>query len=419
MKRQAGGRTDRRTFLAQMGTAAAAAAATPWLLTAVGRGSADEAAAQVKQLSFYSWTYGVSRIKQLIEQFEKKTGIKLEYGNTPGAQYRDALIPKFVSGAPLHVMYQLDFHLAEFADAGWLAPIEGLPNVDAYKKDFVGPALDAMTYKGKLYGLCYYTDYMAFLYNQDLLQKAGIKAPPTTWEEVTKQALAIKQKRLTEYPVLLTLAAEIWFLEQIYAQVYARGGHIFDEKLEPADLVRPKSPVEDTFQWIVDALHKHKIVSGSILETAEVEAFKAFSNGGYAFAILPKYRLQALNDPAQSKIAGNAKMALMPKAMSGIHETCAWTRLYSMTTQAAQDKALAQASWKLIEFLGGKNEQGVYEVPKGWFLEFGLGFANRPLFQDADIVQQCHHSSLLLCSLSLRERAGGRVPKEPVKSPSP
>ena len=43
---------------------------------------------------------------------------------------------------------------------------------------------------GKQYGITYYSDYMAFIYNADMLAKAGIKAPPATWAELVDQAMA-------------------------------------------------------------------------------------------------------------------------------------------------------------------------------------------------------------------------------------
>ena len=57
-----------------------------------------------------------------------------------------------------------------------------------------------MTYKGKQYGITYYTDFMGFIYNAEMLKKAGIAAPPTTWAEVTDQAKIIKDKGLVAVP---------------------------------------------------------------------------------------------------------------------------------------------------------------------------------------------------------------------------
>ena len=37
---------------------------------------------------------------------------------------------------------------------------------------------------------------MGFIYNAELLDKAGIKAPPATWAEVAEQAKIIKDKGL-------------------------------------------------------------------------------------------------------------------------------------------------------------------------------------------------------------------------------
>ena len=57
-------------------------------------------------------------------------------------------------------------------------------------------------YNGKLYGLPYYVGHMAFLYNEEHLEKAGIGAPPKTWDEVVQQSLQIKSKGIQEYPYL-------------------------------------------------------------------------------------------------------------------------------------------------------------------------------------------------------------------------
>lgn len=54
-----------------------------------------------------------------------------------------------MSRAPLHVLYQLDFHRAEFAEAGWLTPIDGFPNVEAYKQGFRLPRPGRHDLRGK------------------------------------------------------------------------------------------------------------------------------------------------------------------------------------------------------------------------------------------------------------------------------
>jgi multiple sugar transport system substrate-binding protein len=238
-----------------------------------------------------------------------------------------------------------------------------------------------MSYQGKQYGLTYYTDYMAFLYNAELLDKAGIKAPPATWAEVTEQAKIIKDKGVSQFPVMLGLAQESWLIEFIGALVYSHGGNLTDDR---GNAAMQDGRVLAALKWLIDAVHKDKIVSPSCVETGELAAVKAFSAGQSAFTLLPKYRLRLLNDKAQSQIAGSAKLALMPKGENGSNATVGWMRFYGMTARAQVDSARAADTVKLMEWFGGKAD-GEYRFQKMLFKDLGLGFGVKALFQDPEI----------------------------------
>jgi multiple sugar transport system substrate-binding protein len=209
---------SRRSFLK---TSAAGLAAT-----ALGRVGTAHAA---EPINFATWSAGVDTVKSHITAFEAKTGIKVNYTNSPFAQYRETMITKFIGKAPVDTLWVSDSWLPEFADAGWLSP------VDQYKAltdnaDVDQFCVDSMTYKGKQYGNTYYSDYMAFIYNAEILEKAGIKAPPTTWAEVVDQAKIIKDKGLSQWPVLISMAQESWLIEFMTAMVYSNGGRFIDDK---------------------------------------------------------------------------------------------------------------------------------------------------------------------------------------------
>lgn len=218
----------------------------------------------------------------------------------------------------------------------------------------------------------------------DLLKKAGIAAPPTTWDEVIQQATAVKKAGLSEHPLLIPLAAETRLIEHIYTLVYSRGGYLFDANRDPV-FQTAGSEALDSLKWLIEAMHTHKVVSTGALETGEIAAFKAFTGGKHAFALLPNYRLRVINDPKQSSIAGQAKEALMPSAMRGKRETVAWTRMFSMTPPAARDRAKAEASWRLIEWFGGRDDAGAYKTAKEFMVVQGTLFGAKPLFEDAEV----------------------------------
>jgi multiple sugar transport system substrate-binding protein len=341
------------------------------------------AQAQGAPVNFHTWSAGVDTVKSHLTAFEAKTGIKVNYSNSPWAQYRDTMVTKFVGKAPLDVMWVSDSWLPEWADAGWLAPIDGYPELMKYNADADDFATQSMRYKGKQYGLTYYSDYMAFFYDAEKLKKAGIKEPPKTWDEVVQQSLIMKKAGIAEFPLMLSMARESWLIEFMTALVYSNGGRFADDNYNPL-MHDPQKGAHKALQWIVDAVNKHKIVSPACVEIGELNGLKSFTSGNHAFAMLGRYRIRTLNDPKQSAIAGNVKQALMPAGPGGSNATVGWLRFYGMTPQAAADKARAANAVKLIEWFGGKAD-GKYQFQKMMFNDIGSGFAVKELFKDPEV----------------------------------
>ena len=140
-------------------------------------GLPNGAARAAEAVNFFTWSAGVDQVKSHLAAFEKKTGIAVNYNNAPWAQYRDTMVTKFVGNAPMDTMWVSDSWLPEWASAGWLAPIDGYPELMKYNADVDEFATQSMRYKGKQYGLTYYTDYMSFFYDDSKLKKARHQRP--------------------------------------------------------------------------------------------------------------------------------------------------------------------------------------------------------------------------------------------------
>jgi multiple sugar transport system substrate-binding protein len=241
-----------------------------------------------------------------------------------------------------------------------------------------------MSYKGKLYGLPYFADIFIFIYNEDMVKRAGFAGPPKTWEEVTKQSLAMKAKGISTYPVVMQFAQkEGWSTMTVTSMVYSlKNGSLFNKELTPV-FAQPGSAAEKTMTWIRDSLRTTKIMDPNSLQMAEIDVVKAMTAGKNAFTILVKYNLAELNNPAASKLAGKFKMALMP---GDTHETVGTARFYSLTKMAVdRGPEVKDASWKLIEFLGGMTNNQPYVVRK-WVLDKGLGVSYLPMYEDPEVV---------------------------------
>src|SRR6266436_3067892 len=142
----------RRTFLK---TSAAGLAAA----TALSRSTHALAA---EPIHFATWSAAVDQVKSHIAAFEAKTGIKVEYSNTPWAQFRETMVTKFVGNAPIDTLWVSDSWLPEWAEAGWILPIDQYKSLTAYNSDVDKFCVDSMSYNGKQYGVTYYTDFMGF-----------------------------------------------------------------------------------------------------------------------------------------------------------------------------------------------------------------------------------------------------------------
>ena len=367
--------SSRRDFLKM---SAAAGVAGTGLFSLAGNANAADT------LNLYAWSAAVEQVKSHLTAFEAKTGIKVNYSNAPWAQYRDTMVTKFVGKAPLDVMWVSDSWLPEWADAGWIAPINGFPELMKYNAEADDFCTKSMQYNGKQYGLTYYSDYMAFFYDEEKLKKAGIKEPPKTWAELVQQSLIIKKAGLSEYPMMLPMARESWLIEFLTAMVYSHGGRFTDDN-GFALMDDPKKGAHQALQWIVDAVNKHKIISPACVEIGELNGLKSFGSGNHAFALLSRYRVRTLNDPKQSQIAGRVKQAMMPAGPDGSHATVGWMRFHGMSAQAAADKTRAANAARLIEWFGGKAD-GKYQFQKMLFNDIGSGFGVKELFKDPAIL---------------------------------
>jgi multiple sugar transport system substrate-binding protein len=336
-------------------------------------------------LNFVGWSAAVDQVRAQITAFERATNIRVNYENFPWAQFRTALVTRLVGNAPIDVSWVSDAWLPEFAEAGWLADISDVPQLLRYNAEASDFCTQSMMYRGKQYGLAYYGDHMSFMVNTDLLQRAGLERVPETWEEVVQASLSMKQRGICEFPLMMSLAADTWLIEFVTALTYSFGGRFVDERGEPLMADAGRGAVRAA-RFLREAIHTHRILSPGAVETAEINGLRAFGTGAHAFAVIPTYRMRALNDPSQSPAAGKVRAALMPKGgPAGTHDTCGWIRFYGMTPAAKQDRARRERAAQFIEFFGGRDTGGAYSMQKMILQDVGIPFCTLPLNEDPEV----------------------------------
>ena len=345
-----------------------AAAALVW--------SPNAAKAQDVTLEFVVWNYSLDTILDNVERFEAQNpGIQVNVTDYTWPDYHDSLILRFRGGTQTDVIYAGQDWLPAWAAAGFLAPLDEVApdRIAAYRDELAGFTISDMTYDGHLYGLPYYADTISFVYNAAILDDHGI-APPTTWEEVTAAAVALRDAGM-ERPIVYEYNQELPnFFDAFVAQVYGRGGEMFGPEGE-ALFDDPDHPAFQQLQWLQDAVAQDLVA----FENHESRVIPAMNTGNHAFTIVYNYVLAAMNNVAEQPRAGEFALGLMP---GGAQSTLGFTKFYAMTAEAASDPAHRDAAWRFIEFMAGPP----YEVARRWAIEKGLGFGQLPLLQDPEVV---------------------------------
>lgn len=103
--------------------------------------------------------------------------------------------------------------IAQLYGDGLVSPI----NLNGLESDFVQTALDAMTINGNLYAMPYAVENLAMFYNTDL-----VPTPPTSWEELHTQGLALQGTGAVTWGFALSGTTY-----DAYPLMTANGGYVF------------------------------------------------------------------------------------------------------------------------------------------------------------------------------------------------
>ncbi|QWF84597.1 ABC transporter substrate-binding protein [Amycolatopsis sp. CA-230715] len=367
---------DRRQFLRAATIGTAFAAASP-LLSACG------AKARGDVVTLEGWDYEAQLVQQNVDRFTRlNPDVAVDYTPITSAQFIQKLTAEFLGGGGPDVLYMYDDSLAGSVEAEYLRPLDGIDGVDAIY-DAVYPSNAAsMTYQGKRYGLPYYTDSQALVYNAALLEKAGISTPPKTLDELEQQALRVKRAGVLEFPIGLPAQLADTAAQWLWGLVYANEADLFDDRFQPV-MSASGSATTAVFEWLRHAALDTRVLDPAAVQTLPVPMDNAVMAGRYAFVIAPRYALRSYNNPSKSKVAGAVKLAPLPTLDGKTEGTVSNTRMYCLGQHAVD----VEKSVRLLKYLGGFDEHGVPYTAKFWFLQRGLGYPFSALAKDPEVVR--------------------------------
>ncbi|MCR4402225.1 MAG: extracellular solute-binding protein [Firmicutes bacterium] len=307
--------------------------------------------------------YQPEQFEEMTREFTEETGIDVAVNIVRYDEEYQKIVTSATSPVATYDVVLLDLiWVAEFAEKSYVVPLD--KGLASRAREDVSPIiLSAFEHRGRIWAMPFLANLHFLFYNSDMLQRAGFKAPPATVEEMETQMREIKRRGIVDYPMIASWNQKEGLVCEYVWLVGAYGGEIFDVRNEPVFNRGPGVLALDTMvRWVREGL-----VDPLALTADELVAKDVFMAGKAAFVPNWTFLCGLMNDPAVSRIAGQAKMALLPVAKA-VRDGSG--RLSSSVSGFQGLAVMANSSrkedaWKYVEFMTSPAFQGRFleEVP--------------------------------------------------------
>jgi multiple sugar transport system substrate-binding protein len=242
--------------------------------------------------------------------FEAATGIHVDLQTLSWDDIRPKLVTALVAGTAPADVTEFDWSwTGQFSAAGWYMPLNEV--IDKDSVDDIGVA-KIFTVDGQLLGVPYTNDFRVMLVNKKHFTDAGITEMPKTLDALVEAAKKIKEKGISTYPIGLPLSATEGASTSWYLLTKAFGGELFDKDFKPLFLT-PDSAGYKALAFELKLLKDGLVDPASTgLKDSQINE-SMFAQGLTSIMISGEPgRLGQMNDPKQSKVAGQVEAILVP-----------------------------------------------------------------------------------------------------------
>jgi multiple sugar transport system substrate-binding protein len=297
------------------------------------------------------------------QKFEQLTGIKVNVTTVPYSEQRTKLLVSFISGGSAYDMFIIDcIEIPEYAEAGWAYPIDQYVTPEM-KKDLFPFAAEGVTYKGHWYGLPFASEWKSFVYNEAKLNAAGIKSPPKTWDELIAQSQLLQKKGLVKYGTAFSFFQGECLVCDYVAIAGTFGAKFFDENQNP---VFNSGGGVEALQFMVDAIHKYKVVNPGSLNFIELDVDNAMLAGDIAFCLRWGLPLITMNDSRVSKVVRQCKIGLVPSKKGFPTATVSGPMGWAIAAGSKNKEAAIKYIFYRSDQAGAKRDAIAAGIVPGW-----------------------------------------------------
>lgn len=261
---------------------------------------------------------------------------------------------------------------AELSKQGIVLPLDDY-YTEEMRNSLLEGSLEQMSAGGNIYGVPYVNNGTFMFYNKSMLEKAGYTEPPKTWDELKEMSQTMQEKELCKYGIAWPGVQAEGSICNMSTLLCSFGGEWINEKGEFA--FNSEKGIQ-SIEFMTDSISDGWADPSSVSYT-DRDILDAFMAGDTAFVMNWSYAYGVANDPAQSKVAGNVDVCLVPGengTVSGF--ATGGGGLGILATSKSPDYA-----WKYLEMLADPDNQ------KYAFEQFTIMPTLKEVFEDKELQE--------------------------------
>ncbi|MBP1756370.1 MAG: bacterial extracellular solute-binding protein, family 1 [Firmicutes bacterium] len=315
----------------------------------------DQSGAPTEVTMWGSW--GGDQVGQLESQLKTYNESQTKYHITYAVQdsMEEKLLTAIVSNEAPDVVLWDRFNTGVYAPKGALAPLDELVKADSIDlTKFYEPAVDELTYDGKLYGIPLTVDSRVLFYNKAMFAEAGIDpATITDWESLRQAAIKLTKR---DGDKLVQAGFSLKDVGLFNNWIQQAGGKMIDNSASPAVTAFNTQAGLDVLAYWNQLLNEDKVYDLGFEDAFGGDGFKA---GKVAITFNGPWTLQSYKDAgidfgvigqpagpsgAKSAMMGGFGLIVPNKAKN---QEGAWDFIKWWTTQPANGVEFAKISGNL------------------------------------------------------------------------
>lgn len=301
------------------------------------------------------------KMKEIIEEFEQTTGIKVNAEMVPFDQLESKLIITNNGGNPVDVSYISSQKLSSLVNAGALMPLDDYIKESFTEEDLndfspVEKAATTSALDGKKYAQLLSIHSRLMYINTNIIPEDRI---PTTWDELVEVGKEVTKPEENIYAFVANLNKHYGAVEQVIAPfIWTAGGRIADDN---GNLVTNSPEALEAIQFLSDIVNVHGIAPKSIYTADGTQVRDMFTSGNIGIIIDNPAEMNVWRETDFAK-EGKLTWAPLPtKDKDGKSYNFSNGFALAIPTNAANpDKA-----WEFIKFMSSSEIQLKHSLAEG------------------------------------------------------